>query len=243
MATSQQPTPHADTRGPLAEALIALAGTPDDVPTIGAQLDMLAQLAADRVAGVDYASITALRGDAYVTVAASSELADAVDQAQYADEAGPCLQALKTGTAVTVPDIAATIDWPGFHEAAADLGLHASVSIPVVAASGATIAVLNLYGRDADTMAPLIVGAWAIYDPSRPLPADDLQPLDAGGVELLQGFAEAQSVRATIQLAIATIKARTQASANDAYVALRLHAADIGLPLPDAAHSIVQQRF
>ena len=53
-------------------------------------------LAADRIAGADYASITALRGDDYVAVAARSDLAEVVDQAQSADEACPCLQALET---------------------------------------------------------------------------------------------------------------------------------------------------
>jgi hypothetical protein len=51
-------------RAPLAEALVTLAGTPDDSPSIDAQLKMLARLAADRVRGVDYASITAVRDGA-----------------------------------------------------------------------------------------------------------------------------------------------------------------------------------
>jgi hypothetical protein len=64
------------------------------------------QLAADRVPGVDYASVTAIRDGAYVTVAASSDLAPAVDQAQYSDNDGPCLRSLQAQTVVPVPDIA-----------------------------------------------------------------------------------------------------------------------------------------
>ena len=85
LAMSQQPPSGTRVRGPLAEALVQLAGTPDDMPTIDAQLKKLAQLAPDQVACVDYASVTALRDDTYVTVAANSDLALAVDQAQYAD--------------------------------------------------------------------------------------------------------------------------------------------------------------
>jgi hypothetical protein len=85
MATTRPSPPfRPDTPGPLAELLVTLAGTPDDVPAIDVHLKTLVQLAADRVGGVDYASVTTLRDDTYCTVAASSELADAVDQAQYA---------------------------------------------------------------------------------------------------------------------------------------------------------------
>jgi GAF domain len=230
-----------DTRGPLAEAVVALAGTPDDLPGIDVRLKEIVQLAADRVAAADYASVTALRDSAYSTVAASSELAEAVDEAQYAEQAGPCVQSLAADTPVTVPDVTTTMTWPGFREAAADMGLHASVSIPLFAGSGAAIAVLNLYGRHAAAMAPLIVGVWAVYDPDRPLPADhdDLQPLDAGGTELLAGFAEALAVRATIQLALGVIMGRDHTNAEDAYLTLRLQAAVTGVPLLTAAATTI----
>ncbi len=87
------------------------------------------------------------------------------------------------------------------------MGLHASVSIPLFSGSGDTIAALNLYGRDKAATAPLIAGVPAIFDPDLPLPADrdDLQPLDAGGEELLTGFAEALGARSTIQLALGSV--------------------------------------
>jgi len=222
-------------------AIIALAGTPDDVPSIDVQLTNLAQLAADRVAAADYVSITARRNDAYSTVATTSDLAEAVDEAQYADQEGPCLESLDDNTPVTVPDMTRTMAWPGFRQAAAGMGLHASVSIPLFAGSGSTIAALNLYGRDAAAMAPLIVGVWAVYDPDRPLPAEheDLQPLDPGGEELLAGFAEALTVRATIQLALGVIMGRSRAGAEDAYLELRLYAARNGVSLLTAANTII----
>jgi hypothetical protein len=52
------------------------------------------------------------------------------------------------------------------------MSLSSSVSIPVVIGGGRMVAVLNLYGRDAIAMAPLIVGVWALYDPERPLPSE-----------------------------------------------------------------------
>jgi hypothetical protein len=232
---------HTGTRGPLAEAIIALAGTPDDMPSIDVHLNMLVQLAADRVAAADYASVTALHDDAYTTVAASSALAEAVDQAQNAgQDGGPCVQSLNTNVPVTVPDMTKTMAWPRFRETAADLGLRASVSIPVFAGSGSAIAGLNLYGRDPAAMAPLIIGVWAVYYPGRSRPTDHgLQPLDAGGEELLAGFAEALTVRATIQTALGVIMGRTHITAEGAYLRLRLHAAGTGISLLTAANTLV----
>jgi hypothetical protein len=55
------------------------------------------------------ASITAMRGRAPVTVAASDELIRATDDVQHAENAGPCVEALPTGTPVGVPDTGAMI--------------------------------------------------------------------------------------------------------------------------------------
>jgi hypothetical protein len=238
------PSSHTDEPGPMAAALVALAMTPDDAVDLDPQLNKLVQMVVDRVAAVDYASVTAARSGAYATVATSSELATTVDQAQYEDQDGPCLRSSEENTPVGVRDIDTTIKWPGFREAALSMGLHASVSIPLFSGSGDTIAVLNLYGRDAVAMAPLVAGVPAIFDPNLPLPADrdDLQPLDAGGEELLTGFAEALAARSTIQLALGLIMSHTGTPAKDAYIELRLRAADTGVALLTAAETVISQR-
>jgi hypothetical protein len=82
-------THHPRDRNPLTACLIALAGTPDDASWIDSQLITIAQLSADLIAPVRHASITAYRHDAVATVAASSEIAFAVDRAQYDDQEGP----------------------------------------------------------------------------------------------------------------------------------------------------------
>ena len=233
-----QPAQDAHAAGrPLAEALIMLAGTPDDMPGIDTQLGSIVQLAADRVGAVDYASSTTLRDDTYSTVAAGSAVAEAVDAAQYGEQAGPCLPAVDGGVA----GLTRTIKWPRFRETAVELGLHASVSLPLFVGSGKTVAALNLYGRDAVAMAPLIVGVRALFRPDEPLPGDrtDLQPLDAGGEELLNGFAEALTIQSTIQLALGVIMGHDQVDTEDAYLRLRLQTAQTGADLPTVSSEIV----
>src|SRR4051794_32390786 len=95
-----RPAPSAQPRNPLhtgllQDRLVSLAGTPDDSGRIPTDLIVIAQLAARLITPVDHASVTARSGGSYVTVAASSDVANAIDQAQYDDKAGPCLEALE----------------------------------------------------------------------------------------------------------------------------------------------------
>ena len=64
-------------------------------------------------------------------------------------------------------------------------------------------------------------------------------PLDSGGEELLAGIAAALRVRSTIQTALGVLMGRCRTSAADAYLKLRLHAADTGVCLYPAARAIV----
>jgi hypothetical protein len=226
--------------GPLAQSLIALAGMPDDFSTVDDQLTLIARLAADRVAAVDYASVTAIREDAYTTVAASSELAVAVDEAQYGEQAGPCLEPLHTGAPVPVLDIAATMVWPGFRDHAVKIGLRASMSLPLYAGSGTPVAVLNLYSHDATAMAALTEALWTVYKPGSVAggQAVDLEP---GALELMAGLVKVFAIRATIQQAVGVIMAWEAVGALDAYLSLRARAAEAGSSLTAAAAAVIQQ--
>jgi hypothetical protein len=177
------------TAGSLGEHLVTLAGTPDDDPTVPADLIIIAQLATDRIGPVSYASITRYQPGGYVTVAASSDLALAVDEAQYADGAGPCLETLDKGHMTEVPDISATMAWPGFRDTASTLGLRASLSVPLFAGRGTPIAALNLYSHDPAAMRPLsrVVGSVYGLDETDPAP-EPSRHRDAGAKSLLAGL-------------------------------------------------------
>jgi hypothetical protein len=240
MTTPQPPSDAHPMLSPLAESLIALAGMPDDFSTVDDQLTLIARLAADRVAAVDYASVTAIREDAYTTVAATSALAVAVDEAQYAEPGGPCLEPLHTGAPVPVPDIAAIMVWPGFRDQAVKIGLSASVSIPLYAGSGAPVAVLNLYSHDATAMAALTEAVWTVYKPTGATGGEavDLEP---GAGELMAGLVKALAIRATIQQAVGVIMAWEEVGALDAYLNLCARAVETGSSLTATAAALIQQ--
>jgi GAF domain/ANTAR domain len=228
------------TTGSLGEHLVTLAGTPDDDPAVPADLIIIAQLATDRIVAVSYASITRYQPGGWVTVAASSDLALAVDEAQYADGAGPCLETLDTGHVTEVPDISATMAWPGFRDTASALGLRASLSIPLFAARGTAIAALNLYSHDPAAMRPLSRIVESVYglDETDP-PPEPSRNLGAGAKSLLAGLTGAFAVRAILQQAIGVLMAETAASADQAYDALCRRAVDTGIALPQAASRVI----
>ncbi|BCY11779.1 hypothetical protein [Actinoplanes sp. L3-i22] len=212
----------------LTEAIVSLAETPDDVPDIDQRLRHLAQLAADRVAAVDYAAVTMRPDDDRCFVAASGEL----------------IGEIEGGVAAAAGADDATMTWPGFRDTAARMGLGA-VSIPLFTGSGAAVATLDLYGHDPAAMAPLSADLCAVYDPDLRWPGDDdsLQPLDAGGEELVAGFLQALSVRETIQFALVLIAASDRVETDAAYLRLRLRAAEQGVSLPEAAGTVITARF
>jgi hypothetical protein len=217
--------------GRLRDRLVKLAGTPDDdSPAIATDLIVIAQLAADRVEAVSYASVTSKFQSGHATVAASSDLAVAVDQAQYAEDAGPCLDALAGGRPVAVPEIGATMVWPRFREVAVQIGLHASLSIPLFAGRGAPLAALNLYGHRPEPMRTLTAAVSVVYE-GAPAPAD----LEVGAGELIAGLAGAFAVRSVIQQAMGVVMSIMGADADDAHLMLRTRSAKAGVTLAEMA--------
>jgi hypothetical protein len=222
--------------------LIALAGTPDDASWIDCQLLTIVQLSADLMTSVTYASVTAYRADAMTTVAVSSDIAREIDQAQYDDSAGPCLDALDDASPIAVPDIPATMQWPGFRETAYRLGIKASLSIPLFAGSGTAIAALNLYSHDPKGLAPLSAAVRTTYDPPVGPDTSAAPGLDDGGDALIAGLVGAFAVRARIQQAIGMVMATTHRGADAAYLVLRLRAAETGASLIDTASAVMAER-
>lgn len=229
-------------QGQLAATLTALAGTPDDASDIDTLLVTIARLAADTIEPVSYASITAYRAGTPTTVAASSQIAVAVDLAQYEADEGPCLDALSKKKPVEVADVAAVMSWPGFRDTALRLGLHASLSIPLFAASGAPIAALNLYAHDPEPIAALTRRVWAVYDPGSIARNGPLPTVEEGTQQFLGGIAAAFHTRAVIQQALGVIMGHQGVPADAAYLLLRMTAVETGATLADTATVIIQQQ-
>jgi hypothetical protein len=226
---------------PLTECLIALAGTPDDSAWIDSQLITLVHLAAD-IGPVRHSSATIRHNEGFATVATTDDVAVAMDEKQYADHAGPCLEALGTEVPVPVPDILATTTWPAFRDHAVACAVRASLSVPLFAGRGSTVAALNLYGADPAAMAPLTAAVLHAHESHTMLTGGIAGRLDRAGTGLVAGIIGAFGIRSVIQQAVAVLVADTHRSPDAAYQVLRQRAAENGTPLLGTATAILAEQ-
>ncbi|WGW12242.1 GAF and ANTAR domain-containing protein [Saxibacter everestensis] len=116
---------------------------------ITAFLDGLTAFSARYVAGSTklYCGITLERRKRTATVASSDEEARRMDEIQLGFDDGPCLQALRTHSVVSAPDLRYEQRWPEYATAVLEHGLHSILAIPLELDDIAGAA-LNLYARD-----------------------------------------------------------------------------------------------
>ncbi|WP_372983471.1 GAF and ANTAR domain-containing protein [Microbacterium sp.] len=173
-------------------------------------------------------------------VASTSEATELVEVIQLGAEAGPCIECFVTGTAVSVPDIAAgSGKWPVFRQAALENGFAAIEAIPM-RLRNTTIGTLNLLRSD--TGSP---------------PAEDLSAArafaDVATIGILheRSLREQESLSSQLQTALNSRVMIEQAkgvvsftagvSIPDAFTLMRTFARDHGLRLSEVAERIVRR--
>ncbi|MYS91603.1 MULTISPECIES: GAF and ANTAR domain-containing protein [Streptomyces] len=105
----------------------------------------LTDRAVQEVPGAAACSITVSRGGRLLTLAGSDGLPSGLDQRQYENGSGPCVDAAETGTEQYAPDLATESRWPAYTRYALSAGVHCALAVPV-AVEGGTGAAINLYG-------------------------------------------------------------------------------------------------
>jgi anti-anti-sigma factor len=116
-------------------------------------LDAITAMATRTVPGADYAGITIGRsGSTFVTVGATAELVNTVDQIQYDLGGGPCVDAIVENTTFNAPDLRVDPRWPEFgHRAVEITGIISMLSLRLYSETDhGMIAGLNMYSRSAE---------------------------------------------------------------------------------------------
>src|SRR4051794_30920473 len=75
-------------------------------------------LARTVVSSTSAVSVTVIAGDDATTPAATADVAVSIDQSQYDEGYGPCLDAARAGEVVAIDDISAERRWPRFADTA-----------------------------------------------------------------------------------------------------------------------------
>lgn len=220
----------------LADAVAALAALDDEAAAVDVVLPRIGRLARQFVAGCDAVSITWAGPDGPTTLAAHPELVRAVDEAQYAEQSGPCLQAIQGGRPVDA-SVEASITWPGFRKEALRLGLRRAVSVPLWTARGEPVAALNLWSRSRRALDPLglaLTAAFAAYDDRAQRPALS----DPGAAELVAGVVHALELRAVVSRAVEDLVAATGVLPDEAFELLRADARSAGVDVVEVARRL-----
>ena len=109
-----------------------------------AVLGRVAELARQTLPGAVGASVTLIESDRAHTAAFTGPLARDLDETQYREGHGPCLEVAQSSGTLAVPDMAAETRWPGFARRALDAGIGSSVSV-ALPLQQAVIGALNIY--------------------------------------------------------------------------------------------------
>src|SRR4051794_3890848 len=132
--------PLAEVSANLAE-LAALSSSPERPDEV---LHRITVLATRTLAAAASCSVTIQSGDEPATVTAANELAVQLDELQYTDDDGPCLQALRDNVVIRVDSMAEETRWGGYPRRAVDHGVLSSLSVPLTLDATA-LGALNIY--------------------------------------------------------------------------------------------------
>ena len=111
-------------------------------------MDKITQLAKRAIPGASEVSVTLLRGDDAHTASYTGELALSLDEWQYEQGHGPCLDASAGNTSLSLPDMSTEARWPDWAQRARQAGAHSSLSIGLPVQEQVTGA-LNIYATEA----------------------------------------------------------------------------------------------
>jgi GAF domain-containing protein len=129
--------------------LAQLAGLVLSEPDVDAALTRVTQVAVSVMEPCDGASLTMRRAGVPDAPAASNAWALGLDELQFAEQEGPCLNCLREGSVMRVRDLAGDERFPSYGPRAAERGAVSALSLPM-AADGRTVGALNLYSRGRD---------------------------------------------------------------------------------------------
>jgi GAF domain-containing protein len=230
------------TGGPLREAVAAVARFLVADAPLGETLDRIAAHAKAGVTHADAVGMTLVdeRGRATRTQIFTDDLSPEVDQGQYDEDTGPCLDALRKGDVILVEDTSApdvTERWSAFSRLAQQCGVTSTLSVPLEVGSD-RIGVMNLYGRgapftedDAGDARVFATQAAAVLVNTRTY---------WGAFDLAVGLQTAIETRGIIEMAKGKLMGTSGCSADEAFAMLVKASQRENLKLRDVARRIVE---
>lgn len=183
--------------------------------------------------------VTLVRGGTAHTAASTHDLARHINERQYTQGSGPCLDAAASGDILPVPDLATEDRWPDWTEPGLKTGVASSVSIGLPIQE-AVIGALNVYARtphafDDDTIT--VLETFAAYA-AVALANAHLYDSTATLVKQMQ---EAMASRVTIEQAKGILMADRHCTPTEAIAILTKVSQDSDRTVRDVAQALVDR--
>lgn len=220
------------------DALTALAGVVLTQSDLEATLVEVCRIAARAVPNADGASVTTFP-QGRPGVLGDDEWAASLDELQYAEHEGPCLDAFRTGNAFRVRDLAAETRWPSYVPRAVERGARSMMSMPM-AAEGSLIGALNVYAREPDAFDAQAAAIADIIAAHAGL-ASQVSVAYFGHRTLAEQLSDAMQSRAVIEQAKGVIMATQHCAADEAFQTLVRLSQSTHRKLRDLAEDMVAE--
>jgi GAF domain-containing protein/ANTAR domain-containing protein len=213
-----------------------------------AAADKLCQACVDLLE-VDGASISLMYdGTTRGTFGSSGELSRRLDELQFTYGEGPCLDTVRDGSPVLVPDFndRNELRWPAFAEALLDSGVCAVFAFPVAVARD-HVGALDLFRRTSGSLSSASEAGAVMVAELAALPLLDLMTADVdwdAAAQGADGWGQLASLeRVEVYQATGMIIASLDVSPAEAVVLLRAHAIAHNMTASEVAWEIVERRL
>ncbi|MEH0934550.1 GAF and ANTAR domain-containing protein [Micromonospora psammae] len=222
----------------LTEAALQLGTIRHGDTPLDAVLSRIAEIARDSIPGAEEVSVTLVHGAEAHTAAYTGELALRLDEWQYEQGRGPCLDAATTGTVMVVPDMAEESRWPEWaaRAHAAGAGSSMSIGLPI---QEAVVGALNVYGARARAFDEMAEAAQTFADHAAVALAN--AHLYDGVATMAQQMQAAMRSRAVIEQAKGIIMGQRRCTADEAFAILAKVSQNSNRKVREVAESLVRQ--
>lgn len=203
-------------------------------------LQRVTELATRTVGGSTFAGITMAQQGKLHTPVFTDERSPRVDQAQYDNDAGPCVDAFRSGQVFVIDDTAAESRWPEFCSAAVAERIRSTLSVPldVSGSRNEILGALNLYSEQPGTFDPDAVAAMASFAHQAAVVVANARAY-WGAKELADQLQHAIESRAVIEQAKGILMAREGISSSRAFDILVRASQRENRKLREIAHDLV----
>jgi GAF domain-containing protein len=205
---------------------------------LGLVLQQIADLAVEAIPEAEEVSVTLMERGKARSVVFTGNLAAGLDERQYRDGFGPCMDAAMTGETITIEDTAHSSTYPAFGRQAHRHGVNHTLSVGM-ATSPQAAGAINIYSTTpSGPFAPASRDSAAAFASYAAIALVNVATVSAATTEAGQ-LRQAMASRASIEQAKGILMRDRHCSADEAFAILRDYSSRSNRKLHDIVQDIL----